>query len=354
MTKTIETFAAGRVCLFGEHQEILGLESVTMAVCRGVTVRLEPQAGSEFRLAGIGDDGPIAIDGSTPVEGRGAVARAAVRLLHDLDVRFPCGAEVTVTTNLAANAGLGAMASFALAWLRALLAHATEEHRSLEESRRLAELAYRASDALPGARRLDALASVFGGVTHMSFASPPFVLPIPTELPGMVLIRSNEAENRHGDYAQSAERVATMWKYMQKVDPELDLRHASVESVHAVLQQLGVENADEFWTVLFQRDLTQAALRVIAEEPMDRARLGELLNEDHVRLRDGLGGSTPRNEEIRTLALEAGALGVKQTGAANGGWLFAYVPDAESEFMDAMERLGIAAYPLDAASSRVV
>jgi galactokinase len=55
--------------------------------------------------------------------------------------------------------------------------------------------------------------------------------------------------------------------------------------------------------------------------------LGGLINYQHVLLRDMYDVSTPGLEEIRRRALEAGAIGVKISGAGLGGALFAIVED---------------------------
>ena len=55
--------------------------------------------------------------------------------------------------------------------------------------------------------------------------------------------------------------------------------------------------------------------------------LGGLINYQHVLLRDMYDVSTPELEEIRRRALEAGAIGVKISGAGLGGALFAIVED---------------------------
>lgn len=57
--------------------------------------------------------------------------------------------------------------------------------------------------------------------------------------------------------------------------------------------------------------------------------LGGLINYQHVLLRDFYEVSTPELEIIRARALEAGALGVKISGAGMGGSLLALVEGEE-------------------------
>ena len=77
-----------------------------------------------------------------------------------------------------------------------------------------------------------------------------------------------------------------------------------------------------------------------ALERGDLAALGELMNAQwDAKLARSPAMATPRMEELRGLALEAGSGGVMQMGAGGGGYLLAYAPDPGA-VRSAMEAAG--------------
>lgn len=71
----------------------------------------------------------------------------------------------------------------------------------------------------------------------------------------------------------------------------------------------------------------------------DSPALGRLMNESHASCRDNLGISTPELERITGIALEAGALGARLTGAGFGGATVNLVPAERVErFIDVLTR----------------
>jgi mutator protein MutT len=71
--KPLEAFAPGRLCLFGEHQDYLGLAVIALAIDAGIRVRLEPDGSDALSIelpdvAGTREEARdrIALDGSSP------------------------------------------------------------------------------------------------------------------------------------------------------------------------------------------------------------------------------------------------------------------------------------------------
>jgi mevalonate kinase len=100
------------------------------------------------------------------------------------------------------------------------------------------------------------------------------------------------------------------------------------EAVAGVRQRW--EQARELYEARFDQmgAIADAARQAIARG--EQARLGKLLDENHVRLRE-IGVSIPVLDRLVTAAREAGALGAKLTGAGMGGNVIALAPEAQIE-----------------------
>jgi galactokinase len=88
------------------------------------------------------------------------------------------------------------------------------------------------------------------------------------------------------------------------------------------------------------RDITKEALRCLRTERLDHRALGTLLHRHQTLLRDPLGISTPKIDEMIQAAYDAGALGAKINGSGGGGCMFAYAPDQAEEVREALSRYG--------------
>ena len=76
-------------------------------------------------------------------------------------------------------------------------------------------------------------------------------------------------------------------------------------------------------------------------------KFGKLLIKEHEILRDVLGVSTPKIENMLLAALDAGALGGKINGSGGGGCMFAYVVENEDNVIKAIEGVGGKAYVIN-------
>jgi galactokinase len=73
-------------------------------------------------------------------------------------------------------------------------------------------------------------------------------------------------------------------------------------------------------------------------------KLGSLLNEHQVNLREHKRISTPKLNKMIQAALDAGALGGKINGSGGGGCMFAYAPENPEKVVEAIEKVGGKAY----------
>ena len=79
-------------------------------------------------------------------------------------------------------------------------------------------------------------------------------------------------------------------------------------------------------------------------------KIGTLMNQHHVYLRDYLHISTPKIERMIQAANHAGALGCKITGSGNGGCMVAFCPGREKKVEKAIQEAGGRVYQVNISS----
>jgi len=368
MGAEFEVYAPGHVRLFGDPW-FPGDAVVVQAIDKGVLVHATPNHGSnsfEIEMPFFDVSVGIPIDGSHSPDKIGHLPdsfRAVVQELRREGAAWKEGALLHFQSELRFGAW-GASGATVMAFARALVELANTESSRLVDPREIARLVARSQDRLkrrvfgpalralgvpaselerpedleapPPARTSESppwtgddvfeethlLASALGGLQHLQFGATPFVLEIPSQLDGIVLIEDEISDERwHSAYDAVSRKRREVDQAINQIltrRPDLELGTASYEEVWNVLVDLAGGGADPaaaskrerlVFAALFGRDVLHAALRVLAEKPLDLPRLGELLNEHHARLRDDLDASTPRLEELRQAMDAAGAFG---------------------------------------------
>jgi galactokinase len=345
----LSVFAPGRLCLCGEHQDYLGLEAVALAMNLGIRItgtRL-PEQVLRIDLLDIGESRTLPLeDLAEPRHARDYLA-AALQVLHSRGVRFTAGAHLSVQGDLPQNAGLGSSSTLVVAFLRALLKVADSCNPELKRPAQLAQMAYEAEVERFGESggQLDHLCAAYGSssakdrLLHLSLGSVPVVVPIATNLPGLILIESGDPKDTTGVLHERRGRIEALLKRLRRKDRHFLLRNVSFDQAYLLLQQCN-ESGEELFAHLYLRDYTQAIVQELQRTPLRPGLLGDLFNSAHAQLRDGLQLSTPRIEELREIALGSGALGAKLTGSGGGGCLFAYAPDRQQPVLEALRRAG--------------
>lgn len=207
--------------------------------------------------------------------------RAEDRLYEALEPLFPQGGRVKIASELPVGVGLGSSAALAVAVARAL----GFEEPQLRDTAMGVERSFHGDPS-----GLDVAVALRGKALWFVKGKPIQVIPTPP-CP-IVVIDSGSAGDTKELVAGVAERM--------EADQEIE---AAVADIGALVH----------------------AARAVLEDPPS---LGDLLTENHQLLRT-LGVSTPELDSICDLAIGAGALGAKLSGAGGGGVCLALVTDPD-------------------------
>ena len=336
----IKVSAPGRICLFGEHQDYLGLPVIAMAINLRIGLEASLHDRTIFRVDMPDTVEQMEIDPNleqTYTHHRDYL-RSAVNILRREGLRWDRGYSCTMRGTIPINAGVSSSSAMVIMWLRFLLETATP-HLSFTEEQ-LANWGYQTEVAEfgdPGGM-MDHYCAALGGIlkirTQPPFSAERWSMP----LSGFVLGHSLEPKATLETLGRNRRDVTEGMNAVKTQLPEFALSTTPLEEVEPHLSTLPPDPVRRLRANLINRDLTPRAEKAI--QAGNAEELGKLLTAHHHQLRDGLDLSTPKIERMMNAALQAGALGGKINGSGGGGCMFAYAPGCEQEVAEAIQREG--------------
>lgn len=364
--------APGRLDFLNTHQDYKGLPVVSVAISKRTYVAVsKAELESQVVSLNLCEEGSECTDffstDDVLLERRdwfGNYIRAVVISFREIGLRIG-NFKMLIYSEVPVGAGLASSAALQVAAITSL-----SELFSAELSRQeIAELAYHSEHNVMGVPcgRLDQYGSVTGGITLIE-TKPPFKTKTFTGIPlEFVVLDSgirHSTKNIHSarvreltegirDLLKSPKLSNSVKTLLRDDVYETDWSSIKLEDLAPSLEDVNPTSRKRIIFTLKMHESTMLAMRLIEEgwtenlgtligESLSKEcpdclkasfrssnkllkLLGGIINYQHVLLRDLYDVSTPELEIIRKKALEAGALGVKISGAGMGGSLLALV-----------------------------
>jgi galactokinase len=334
--------APGRICLFGDHQDFLGLAVIAAAIDRRITITGVPRRDALISLSLPDIGGSDCFDPAEEIPYRAPrdYLRSVPNVLRRRGVRWPGGFDCTVRGDIPINAGVSSSSALVIAWTYFLLAAADPDTRPDPlDVARIGHQAEVLEFREPGGM-MDHYTSSLGGLVYIDCGGDISVTPIPRPLDGFVLGDSLEPKDTMGVLKQSKEDALLGVRLMEEKCPGFHFRTSTLERVEPYLAGLPERARRKVHANVVNWEITGRARRLLTDGPFDPADLGALIDRHHAMLRDGIGVSTPKIERMIEAAKSAGALGAKVNGSGGGGTMIAYAPGCEAAVAKAINRSG--------------
>lgn len=343
----LKVSAPGRICLFGEHQDFLGLPVVAAAINLRFYIEGTPRDDSriEIDMPDIGEHESMDLCGELTYTVRRDYLRSCINVLYRSGWQMENGWDCTFRSTIPINAGVSSSSAMIVTWLRFLQEAAKAPVSDPEDLARLAHQAEVVEFGEPGGM-MDHFAAQFGGFIYVD-CRPPFKAEhLPIKLDGFVLGDSLEKKDTLGTLGGSRNDVHVGLEFLSKAYPGFDLHATPRDEVWELLDRTPENVRRKVRANLINRDITVQAMEMFRSGSVNPPELGCLLYKHHEQLRDGIGVSTPKIDAMLEAAMDAGALGGKINGSGGGGCMFVYAPGAEEEAAEALERAGGKAHKL--------
>jgi len=341
MSNQLSVSAPGRICLFGEHQDYLGLPVITAAIDLRVTVSGGFSSDDKNRIyqPDIGEYDVFSSHFPLSYSKERDYYKSALNVLQRAGLDLRRSVEVVVNGEIPINSGTSSSSALIVAWIAFLLKQADDVRA--EDRLLIAKLAHRAEVLEfeePGGM-MDHFATAFGGVQFIDFSDANGPQKLRDDLGAFVLGDSMQPKDTKGILARVKNGALDGLRIVGK-----DIHQISADDVKSFENKLNTTQCQVLRANIANRGITSAARRLMQDDHFDRAQFGRLLSEHHEQLRNGLDISTPKIERMINAAMDAGALGAKINGSGGGGCMFAYAPEHTQPVAQAIKSQGGRAY----------
>lgn len=329
----INIVSPGRTCLFGDHQDYLGLPVIACAINRHISLEAVKNNTPFFKiwLPDIGEIREIRIDQIFKNLKKRDYLASSLRVLRRYDCIPDIGYDITISGNLAINAGISSSSALIVAWIRFLIAAygINQEITPLLISG-IAHEAEVLEHGEPGGI-MDHYSIGIGNVLYINTGEKVSYEIIARQLDGLIVGESGvkkETVEVLGNL--KAKAINSIFEIKQKkADFKIEL--ADMNAYEKYSQYVSPASRPYFYAALKNHSITRAAISEFKKEKTNIEYIGSLMNDHHKILKEILKITVPRIDKMIDNAIDAGAYGAKIVGSGGGGSIIAIAPAHKRE-----------------------
>ena len=314
--------APARVCLYGEHQDYLGLRVIPAAINLRLKISSMDIRGLNLIIHSAETNEKISIPIgisklSTNQNNFQSFIESGILAVKKIDnnIEIP-PLEVEIRSDIPVASGLSSSAALLVSWIKHLDGILKLDLKKDE----IAETAYDAEHNILGipCGKMDQYSSSYGSIISLICSEPPILSSLSQPDFSLIIVDSNTPKltsDVHG------KKVSKIKKAVAELEKHANLKLSNITSDHLQDNQkkISKKNMKILEGVISIKKDTEIANKELMKKEPDLNLLGKLLTSQHHALRDNIGVSLPILDTIVAKGLNKGALGGKLTGAGLGG-----------------------------------
>ena len=338
----MEITTPGRICLFGEHSDYLGLPIIAMAISLRAKISGKKRTDNQVIIhkPDINEIERFSIEDLRYTKSRDYF-KSCIKICQNEGLVFSSGFECEVSSQIPIRAGASSSSAINVSWIHFLSKMADNPIEWTQE--KIGELTYQAESTEfnePGGM-MDQYTTAMGHIIHLESEPNISIQSFNPKLGSFVLGDSDQPKDTMGILKRLNDSRVEILNILRIKNPTINI-HTMNNDIN--LSDLNNEQRKMYKGTVENRDLLKKALVELEKNKPNYELIGTLLTELHVVLRDIFDISTPKIESMLDAAMNAGALGGKITGSGGGGCMFAYAPDHPEKVAEAIEQAGGKAY----------
>jgi galactokinase len=327
MLKSGSISSPGRICLFGEHQDYLGLPVIPMAINKRLYLnyQLNECRSSEIIISSkqLEQVDSIITSEIPQLTGSPYDYLKSVFLYFWKDYQDILLSKITINSEIPIQSGLSSSAALLVPTVL-LISNVLMGGRKKKVE--IAEIAYYCEHDILNVScgRMDQYASSIGGIFHMTSQDSPEIKFLSLPKKAFFIVGNSEIKRKADIPLKNVQN--DIFRALRSIKNVELTKLTNSEVNHSQLSEL---QKKRLTGVIGVRNNTIKAFNELKKKNIDLNNIGKLINEQQTFLRENYKVSHPKLDKMCNLALNQGALGAKLTGAGFGGSMFAIADEED-------------------------
>lgn len=321
MAKTIKVKAPARICLFGDHQDYMGLPVIACAIDRYIYLEATPNNSATFHLnlKDLGTERTIDIVPSKAPLAPRDYYRSGLSVLAREGIIPNRGYDITVSGDIPINAGISSSSALTVAWITFLVKAFGDLSKYTAAT--IGHLAYLAESVEhnESGGRMDQYTSAIGGVIYIETDQDKNVSQLEIDLPCMIVSESGDTKNTLGGLANLNTKAKEAIAIISEYNAGFSIKKAKNDEIKLQLSMLPDYLHPIYEAAVKNHEITKSVSDSFQLGTLTSPEVGQQMYKHHKLLKDLLKITTPKIDQIVNAAMETGALGAKIIGSGGGG-----------------------------------
>ena len=330
----MEVTTPGRICLFGEHQDYLGLPVIAMAISLRISITGKKRNDKQVVILKSDlKETEIFLLSDLKYSKPRDYFKSGIKICQKNGLTFSNGFECEIKSQIPINAGTSSSSALNVSWIH-FLSKIADDPKDWDQ-KKIGELAFEAEVTEfnePGGM-MDQYSTAMGNLIYLESQPSITIKKLKPKLGNFILANSGESKNTFEILKRCRDSRQKLFKSLINKNPLINI-HSCDENID--LSDLTKGEVELYLGTIKNRELLDRALLELQKKIIDEQLIGELLYKHHIILRENLKVSTPKIERMIDAAMNAGALGAKINGSGGGGCMFAYSPNNAENVVEAI------------------
>jgi len=348
----IEVVAPGRICLFGDHQDYLGLPIIACAIDRNITLKAKYNNRQVLRISMPDIKEERIIDLQNVIEPISNIDYfvSSIKVLKEVDCIPDKGFDIEITGNIPINAGLSSSSAIIVAWIAFLLKAYGSNITVTPEL--IGKLAYNAEVVYykaPGGL-MDQYTISIGNLVFIDTVDGHHTI-IDKKIESLIVGESGVPKKTLGVLKNLRGNAQSAINSVQTEVPGFKMIKSQIEDFEKYKHLVDDALKPVFFAAIRNFEITKLAYKELQNNEMDLFKVGKLMTAHHLILKNILKITVPIIDNMVDGAIRAGAMGAKIVGSGGGGSIVALTsPENEANVIKGIMDGGAkSAYKVDIA-----